>query len=82
MSVEEVHAHRFGPYLVINVTIGVEGELSVAAGDCIATQVEELLYENFELIRQVYVHYHPVTQMDECQPFTVASGRVDEPVQR
>jgi cation diffusion facilitator family transporter len=82
MSVEEVHAHRFGPYLVINVTIGVEGELSVAAGDCIATQVEELLYENFELIRQVYVHYHPVTQMDECQPLTVASGRVDEPVQR
>jgi cation diffusion facilitator family transporter len=67
-SVEGVHAHRFGPYLVVNVTIGVDGELTVAAGDCIATQVENLLYDHFELVRQVYVHYHPVTLSDPCPP--------------
>jgi cation diffusion facilitator family transporter len=69
-SVEAVHAHRFGPYLVVNLTIGVDGDLSVAAGDCIATQVEQLLYERFELIRQVYVHYHPVSELEACERLT------------
>lgn len=71
-SVEEVHAHRFGPYLVVNVTIGVDGDLTVAAGDCIATQVENLLYDRFELVRRVYIHYHPVTQLETCEPFALA----------
>ena len=58
-QVEEIHAHRFGPYLVINVTIGVEGALSVAAGDAIASQVECTLCRNIEFLRRVHVHYHP-----------------------
>jgi cation diffusion facilitator family transporter len=59
--VEEIHAHRFGPYLVVNITIGVDGELTVLEGDQIATQVENILYHSFDLVRRVYVHYHPVT---------------------
>jgi len=66
-SVEEVHAHRFGPYIVVNLTIGVEGGLSVAAGDCISTEVENLIYEHLDLVRRVYVHYHPVTYPQPCQ---------------
>jgi cation diffusion facilitator family transporter len=62
-QVEEIHAHRFGPYLVVNVTIGVDGSLSVAAGDEIASQVERTLYEHIELLRQVYVHYHPASTL-------------------
>lgn len=58
--VEEVYAHRFGPYLVLNLTLGVDGALSVAAGDSISLQVERLLYENVALLRRVHVHYHPV----------------------
>ncbi len=58
-QVEEVHAHRFGPYLVINLTIGVDGALTVAEGDEIASRVEHVLYEHVELVRRVYVHYHP-----------------------
>ncbi len=58
-QVEEIHAHRFGPYLVINLTIGVDGSLTVAAGDEIASQVERELYQSIELLRRVYVHYHP-----------------------
>lgn len=58
-QVEEIHAHRFGPYLVINVTIGVEGTLSVAVGDAIASQVERTLCQNIAFLRRVHVHYHP-----------------------
>jgi divalent metal cation (Fe/Co/Zn/Cd) transporter len=73
-SVEEVHAHRFGPYLVVNVTIGVEGDLSVAAGDCIATQVEQLIYSQLDLVRRVYVHYHPVTLPEPCEVLITSSN--------
>jgi len=58
-QIDEIHAHRFGPYLVINVTIGVDGSLSVEAGDEIACQVEQTLYQRIEFLRRVYVHYHP-----------------------
>lgn len=58
-QIEEIHAHRFGPYLVVNVTIGVDGDMTVAEGDAIASQVEETLYHNLELLSRVYVHYHP-----------------------
>lgn len=59
MCVEEVYAHRFGPYLVMNVTVGIDGSLSVAAGDSIACAVEQRLYERVDLLRRVHVHYHP-----------------------
>jgi cation diffusion facilitator family transporter len=60
-KVEEIHAHRFGPYLVVNVTIGIDGSLSVTAGDEIASQVERTLCRNIEFLRRAYVHYHPAT---------------------
>ena len=60
-QVEEIHAHRFGPYLVVNVTIGIDGSLSVSAGDEIASQVEDALYKHIELLRRAYVHYHPAS---------------------
>jgi cation diffusion facilitator family transporter len=59
-QVEEIHAYRFGPYLVINITIGVEGSLSVAEGDEVASKVERTLSKNIEFVRRVHVHYHPV----------------------
>jgi len=61
--VEELHAHSFGPYYVINLTIGVDGSLTVKEGDRIATEVEHLLCERIEFVRRVHVHYHPV---DNC----------------
>jgi cation diffusion facilitator family transporter len=67
MCVEEVYAHRFGPYLVMNVTVGIDGSLSVAAGDSIASAVERQLYDKIDLLRRVHVHYHPegVQQLPE-----------------
>lgn len=58
-SIEEIHAHRFGPYLVINLTIGIDGDLSVRAGDRIATEAEQTLFRAITGIRRVHVHYHP-----------------------
>jgi len=59
-EVQEVQAHRFGPYLVINVTIAIDGALTLTQGDAIATQVEQDLTRAIALVRRVYVHYHPV----------------------
>jgi len=61
-QIEEIQAHRFGPYLVINITIGVDGSLSVARGDQIATQVEHILHREIDLLQRVHVHYHPEQQ--------------------
>jgi cation diffusion facilitator family transporter len=58
-QVEEIQAHRFGPYIVVYITIGVDGSLNVAEGDRIATQVERTLVEEIDLVRRVHVHYHP-----------------------
>jgi cation diffusion facilitator family transporter len=58
-QLEEVQAHRFGPHLVINLTIGINGALTVRQGDRIATEVESLIYESIPNIRQIYIHYHP-----------------------
>lgn len=58
-QLEEVQAHRFGPHLVVNLTIGIDGSLTVRQGDRIATEVESLIYEAFPNIRHIHVHYHP-----------------------
>jgi cation diffusion facilitator family transporter len=58
-TVEEIHAHRFGPYLVANITIGIHGGLSVYEGDRIADNVEKKLVDKIDMLRKVYVHYHP-----------------------
>lgn len=60
LDVQEIHGHRFGLYMVINITIGVSPNLTVAEGDRIATEVEELLVEEIDCLRRVFVHYHPM----------------------
>lgn len=58
-AVEEVQAHRFGPYFILNITIGIDGASTVAAGDKIASEVESKLVAGIALVKRVYVHYHP-----------------------
>jgi cation diffusion facilitator family transporter len=58
-QLEELQAHRFGPHIVVNLTIGIDGALSVRAGDAIASKVESLLYTSIHNLRRVHVHYHP-----------------------
>lgn len=62
IEVEEVSAHRFGPYLVLNVQIGIDGSLTVSQGDDIASQVEAVLKRRIGYVLRAYVHYHPARQ--------------------
>jgi divalent metal cation (Fe/Co/Zn/Cd) transporter len=61
-QLEELQAHRFGPHLVVNLTIGIDGALSVRQGDAIASKVERLLYQSVPNLRRVHVHYHPAAR--------------------
>jgi cation diffusion facilitator family transporter len=58
-QIEEIHAHRFGPYLVANITICIDGSLSVAEADAIATSAEKALLQRIDMLRRLYVHTHP-----------------------
>lgn len=61
-QLEEVQAHRFGPHIVVNLTIGIEGKLTVIQGDKIATRVEQLIYDSIPNVLRVHVHYHPASE--------------------
>jgi cation diffusion facilitator family transporter len=65
LQLEELQAHRFGPHIVINVTIGIEGDLNVREGDNIANRVEEKLVREISNVRRVHVHYHPAEKRSE-----------------
>jgi cation diffusion facilitator family transporter len=68
-QLHEVQAHRFGPHSVVNVTIGVDGNLAVKQGDEIASRVENLLISGIPNLRRVHVHYHPADK--EHQDMTI-----------
>ncbi len=59
-AIEDIHGHRFGQYLVLNITVGVDPEITVAEGDRIATEVETVLTGHIDFMRRVFVHYHPI----------------------
>jgi cation diffusion facilitator family transporter len=58
-AVEQIRVHQIGHYLMVDVVIGVEGTLTVAAGNEIATRAERRLERNLDFLRHVSVHYHP-----------------------
>mgnify|MGYP002639831135 CR=1 FL=1 len=67
IQIDEIHTHRFGPYLVINITICVDGTLTVREGDQIATCVEGEIIANIASVRRVHVHYHPYSHQGPVQ---------------
>ncbi len=64
-AIEDIHGHRFGQYLVLNITVGVDPEITVAEGDRIATEVETVLTGHIDFMRRVFVHYHPIQACQE-----------------
>lgn len=64
-QLQELQAQRFGPHIVINLTIGIDGALSVHAGDTIASCVERSILTSIPNVRRVHVHYHPADQSHE-----------------
>jgi cation diffusion facilitator family transporter len=59
LKIEEISAHRFGPYLVANITICIDGSTCVSDADTIATATEKRLMSQIGMLRKVYVHCHP-----------------------
>ena len=67
LALEEMQAHRFGPYIVINLTIAVDGAMTVAEGDAISSRLERSLHRDIDLLRRVHVHYHPLGRRSSPQ---------------
>jgi cation diffusion facilitator family transporter len=58
-QVELVGVHRFGPYYTIDMTICVDGDISVDEGNGISHNVEDKLMDHFHGgLRKVMIHYH------------------------
>lgn len=55
----DCQSHRFGAYFVLNMVIGIPGNLTVTQGDQIADQFESLLFSSFANLIKVNIHYHP-----------------------
>jgi cation diffusion facilitator family transporter len=62
LAVEEMQAHRFGPYIVINLTVAVDGGMTVAEGDAVSGRLECALHRDIDLLQRVHVHYHPLSE--------------------
>ncbi|HNU53832.1 MAG TPA: cation diffusion facilitator family transporter [Candidatus Syntrophosphaera sp.] len=61
--IEDMGVHRFGPFFTIEMTICVDGSITVEEGNAIAHRVEEKLLESYEGgLRRVMIHFHPETQ--------------------
>ena len=65
--IDAIQAHRFGQYLAINLTVGVDGQLSVLEGDQVSTRVEKILIDNIDYLHSVHVHFHPRIRKDGSQ---------------
>lgn len=57
-GIEAMQAHRFGQYLVINITIIIDGKLTIDEGDRISDQIETQLTHEIDYVRAVHVHFH------------------------
>lgn len=64
-QLEEMQAHRFGTHIVVNLTIGIDGNLTVIEGDAIATRVEDVIYREIPNVMRVHIHYHPTVEQHE-----------------
>ena len=59
-NVCDIGLHRFGPYFIINLTIGVDDDITVANANAISDLVEQELIASFAgSLRKVNIHFHP-----------------------
>ncbi|HPB18856.1 MAG TPA: cation diffusion facilitator family transporter [Candidatus Cloacimonas sp.] len=74
-SIEDLGIHRFGPYFTVNMTITVDGSISVDKGNMISDTVEKRLLNKFSSgLRQVHIHYHPYLEIQPSPQTETDSG--------
>ena len=59
VHLEEMQAHRFGRQMVINMTIGIEGNLTIYEGDALSSRIERQIVRRISGVQRVHIHYHP-----------------------
>lgn len=64
--IDELRVRDHGRYLIVDVKIGVDATISVAAGHNIAVQVKNRLMRQFPLVHDVLVHVNPFYP-EECE---------------
>ncbi len=59
-GISHIGVHKYGPSFVLNLTIEVDANLSLAQGDEICDHLEESLIKEFEdSLKKTNIHYHP-----------------------
>lgn len=66
LAVEEIHPRAMGPYLVVDLVIGVPAHLTVQEGDRVAHRVEAAIRRGCPEVAQVMVHVNPVETHPSC----------------
>ncbi|MBI9032121.1 cation transporter [bacterium] len=61
--ITHIGVHKYGPSFVLNMTIEVDSQLTVAQGDVICDELEEKLLQEFpDSLKKTNIHYHPKTR--------------------
>jgi cation diffusion facilitator family transporter len=58
-QIESLQVRQIGPYIIMILTICIDGDLRVREGDAIAADAENLLKKEIPNTRAVHIHYHP-----------------------
>jgi len=59
IMLDSILSHRYGNYYSINITIGIDGEMSMNEADALADELETKLLERDKNLKYVFIHYHP-----------------------
>jgi cation diffusion facilitator family transporter len=57
--IDDIRVRDHGQYVMVDIEIGVDADITVAAGHDIAAHVRATLRSEFELIQDVFVHVNP-----------------------
>jgi len=59
IMLDSIISHRYGNYYSLNITIGIDGEMSMNTADTLADKLEKELLERDKNLKYVFIHYHP-----------------------
>lgn len=69
LRIDDLGIHRFGPYYTVDMTIAVDGAITVDEGHEISQAVENKLMDMYHSgLRNVYIHYHPLAPKAKADP--------------
>jgi divalent metal cation (Fe/Co/Zn/Cd) transporter len=59
IEVHEIRCRRSGQYLIIDLKLDMDPEITVRESHAIATQVKKLIFERFHNVGDVMIHINP-----------------------